>query len=200
LYSGNEQRKWISCEDVMNRQPYTVGEDCPFQRQESTLPPFLRARRTLSLHASSSPPHSLSLRLYHLFVNSGLRHLVVLSKTGDVAGIITRSNVYRATEQQENLEQHSALREELPELYQQLLIDGALSDGVITREEWEESLERVRAKGNVPEGRGPVGLISSQGLLEPGINEEDEDELDRNLPKAMTLETPRGPRRAQTGL
>ena len=154
----------------------------------------------------SHPPESggwpslyFSCRLYHLFVNCGLRHLVVLSKTGEVAGIITRSNIYRATEQHSNLEQHAALRDELPELYQQLLIDGALSDGVITRDEWEESLARVRAKGHVPEGPGPVRLMSA-GMMEPGIDDEDLDALDANLPKAMTMQTPRGARSSDGGL
>ena len=145
MYSSDEQRKWISCEDVLNRQPYTVGEDCPFQRCLLSHPPESGGWSSLYF----------SRRLYHLFVNCGLRHLVVLSKTGEVAGIITRSNIYRATEQHSNLEQHAALRDELPELYQQLLIDGALSDGVITRDEWEESLARVRAKGHVPANPNP---------------------------------------------
>ena len=91
------------------------------------------------------------------------------------------------------------MRDELPELYQQLLIDGALSDGVITRDEWEESLARVRAKGHVPEGPGLARLMSP-GMMEPGNDDGDDDEadaLDANLPKSMTLQSPRGVRSSE---
>jgi len=147
VFSALEQLNYIRLEDVMNRQPYTVHEETPFQR------------------------------LYLLFVMHGLRQLPVLNRQGVISGIITRANIYRQAHGHADrvFENHAQLREEMPELYQQLLIDGALSDGVITREEWDEAVAKVMGRG---------------GVLDPSDNESFQ-QLEANLPRVMQLRTPR---------